>query len=192
MGAYAIIFSVIFCETGLVVTPFLPGDSLVFILGALAASGQIDLISIGITLCLASILGNLLNFRIGCFFGPKIFHAKKLRFIKMEYLIKTHEFYEKHGGKAVVIARFMPIFRTLVPFVAGIAQMNLRRFFVYNLVGSTLWVLIYLFGGYLFGNIPIVERNFALVILGVIVVSLIPGFVVAMIGRGKKLNSANN
>lgn len=189
VGIYAIIFAVIFCETGLVVTPFLPGDSLIFILGAFAASGDINLFTIGVILCLAGVLGNLVNYRIGYYIGPKIFQAERIRFIKMEYLIRTQEFYEKHGGKAVVIARFMPIFRTFVPFVAGIAKMEGQRFFIYNLVGSCSWVLVFLFGGYLFGNIPIVEKNFTLVVFGVILVSLIPGLVAALLEKRKKLSS---
>lgn len=191
-GIYAIIFGVIFCETGLVVTPFLPGDSLIFILGALAANGQINLVTIGAVLCLAGILGNLVNYRIGYYVGPKVFHASKLRFIKIEYLLRTQEFYEKHGGKAVVIARFMPIFRTFVPFVAGIAKMDVQRFFIYNLVGSCSWVLVFLMGGYLFGNIPLVEKNFTLVVFGVILVSLVPGLVAAIAEKRKQISSKSN
>lgn len=191
ISSYAVIFAVIFCETGLVVAPFLPGDSLIFILGAVAAGGQIDLFSMGLLLCLASTLGNLLNFRIGGFLGPKILRARQGRLIKMEYLLKAQEFYEKYGGKAVVVGRFMPVLRTLIPFAAGIAGMNFQRFFLYNLIGSTSWVLVYLFGGYLFGNIPLVAKNFGLVIVGVIIVSLIPGLVAAMLDKAKRLDSAN-
>lgn len=186
---YVILFLVIFCETGLVVTPFLPGDSLIFIVGAFAANGQIDIWIIGAALISAGVLGNLVNYQIGRFIGPKIFHAPRLRFIKHEYLVKTHDFYEKHGGKAVVIARFMPIFRTFVPFIAGIAQMNYRRFFLYNLVGSSMWVLIFLLGGYLFGNIPVVEQNLSLVIIAVILISLMPGFIAGMIEKRKKAHT---
>ncbi|NLW90909.1 MAG: hypothetical protein GXY34_04845 [Syntrophomonadaceae bacterium] len=192
VGIYIIIFAVIFSETGLVVTPFLPGDSLIFILGAFAASGDIDLVTMGMVLCLAGVLGNLVNYRIGYYIGPKIFQAERMRFIKMEYLIRTQEFYEKHGGKAVVIARFMPIFRTFVPFVAGIAKMNGRRFFIYNLVGSCSWVLVFLLGGYLFGNIPIVEKNFTLVVFGVILVSLLPGLVAGLIEKNKKIDAKSD
>lgn len=181
---YVVLFLVIFCETGLVVTPFLPGDSVLFLVGALAASGQMNIYIIGTALVAAGILGNLVNYEIGKFIGPKIFEAN-MRFIKREYLIKTQQFYEKHGGKAVVIARFMPIFRTFVPFVAGIAQMNYQRYFLYNLVGSGLWVVIFLMGGYIFGNIPVVERNFTLVIFLVILISLMPGIIAALIEKRK-------
>jgi membrane-associated protein len=175
--AYLILFLVIFCETGLVVTPFLPGDSLIFILGALAASGEINLLAIASVLMSAAILGNVVNYQIGRFLGPKVFEREKLRFLKREYLIRTHEFYEKHGGKTIIIARFIPIIRTFAPFVAGIGQMNYTSFLFYNITGSVAWVLLFLLGGYTFGNIPVVEKNFTLVVFGIILISLLPAII---------------
>ncbi|MDD3363911.1 MAG: DedA family protein [Syntrophomonas sp.] len=177
MWAYLILFLVIFCETGLVVTPFLPGDSLIFVLGALAASGEINLLTIGSVLMTAAILGNVVNYQIGRFVGPKVFEKEKLRFLKKEYLLRTHEFYEKHGGKTIIIARFIPIIRTFAPFVAGIGQMRYAPFLVYNITGSVAWVLLFLSGGYFFGNVPVVEKNFTLVIFGIIFISLLPGII---------------
>lgn len=174
MWAYLILFLVIFCETGLVVTPFLPGDSLIFVLGALAASGEINLIAIGSILMTAAILGNVINYQIGRFLGPKVFEKENGRFLKKEYLFRTHQFYEKHGGKTIIIARFIPIIRTFAPFVAGIGQMRYTSFLIYNITGSVSWVLLFLVGGYWFGNIPVVERNFTLVIFGIILISLLP------------------
>lgn len=183
---YAIIFLIIFCETGLVVTPFLPGDSLIFVLGALGASGQINLLVICLVLMAAAILGNMLNYQIGYFIGPKVFERDSGLFFKKEYLIRTHAFFEKHGGKTIVIARFMPIIRTFAPFVAGIGQMHYSRFSLFNLVGCIAWVLTFLVGGYLFGNVPGVKDNFTLVIFGIIFVSLIPAIVLSL--RQKKTN----
>lgn len=176
---YLILFLVIFCETGLVVTPFLPGDSLLFVIGALAAGGEIDMLAITMLLMLAAIIGNMVNYQIGRSVGPIIFEAERIRFLNKEHLLKTQKFYEKHGGKAVVIARFMPIFRTFVPFVAGIARMDYMRFTFYNAASSAAWVLVFILGGYLFGNIPIVEENFTLVIFIVIFISLMPGIITA-------------
>ncbi len=179
-AVYLIIFLIIFCETGLVVTPFLPGDSLIFVLGALAASGEINTIAIGGVLMLASILGNLCNYQIGRFIGPRAFEKENPRFFKKEYLFRTHEFFERHGGKTIVIARFMPIIRTFAPFVAGIGQMSYKRFLIYNIVGSVAWVLTFMIGGYSFGNIPVVEKNFTLVIFGIIFISLIPAIIASL------------
>lgn len=190
-GVYFILFMVIFCETGLVVTPFLPGDSLLFVLGAFAANGQVDLYTALASLMTAAILGNFVNYQIGRMVGPKIFDRPKSRLFKKEYLLQTQAFYEKHGGKAVVIARFMPIFRTFVPFVAGIAQMNMARFAIYNIVGSVSWVFIFTIGGYLFGNIPFVQRNFTLVIIGVIFLSLLPGLIAVLRSKASSKSKAN-
>jgi membrane-associated protein len=175
LWSYLILFLVVFCETGLVVTPFLPGDSLIFVLGALAASGEINLFVMGGVLMSAAILGNVVNYEIGKYLGPKVFEKEKQRFLKREYLIRTHEFYEKHGGKTIIIARFIPIIRTFAPFVAGIGQMKYAPFLFYNITGSVAWVTIFLIGGYSFGNIPVVEKNFTLVVFGIIFVSLLPG-----------------
>ena len=174
--AYLILFLVIFCETGLVVTPFLPGDSLIFVLGALSASGEINLVSIASLLMTAAILGNIVNYEIGKTLGPKVFEGKS-RFLKREYLVRTHEFYEKHGGKTIIITRFIPIIRTFAPFVAGIGQMRYAPFLVYNVSGCVSWVLLFLVGGYSFGNIPVVARNFTLVVFAIIFISLLPGVI---------------
>lgn len=174
---YLIVFIIVFCETGLVVTPFLPGDSLLFALGAIAASGSID---IGITYAVissAAILGNIVNYQIGYAVGPKIFFKENVRFFNKEYLIRTRLFYERHGGKTVVFARFLPIFRTFAPFVAGIGRMNYARFTFYNLIGCIAWVTTFLVGGYYFGNIPFIKQNFTLVIIAIIVISLMPAMI---------------
>jgi membrane-associated protein len=187
MFVYAIIFLIIFCETGLVVTPFLPGDSLIFVLGALGASGKINLPAICFVLMAAAILGNMTNYQIGHFVGPKVFEKESGRFFKKEYLIRTHAFFERHGGKTIVIARFMPIIRTFAPFVAGIGQMEYSRFTFFNLLGCVAWVLAFLTGGYLFGNVPGVQNNFTLVILGIILISLVPAVIISW--REKKTNA---
>jgi membrane-associated protein len=176
MWTYLLLFLVIFCETGLVVTPFLPGDSLIFILGALAAGGEINLPIIVDVLMTAAVLGNQVNYHIGRFLGPKVFENQKIPLVKIEYLQSTHAFYEKHGGKTIVIARFMPIIRTFAPFVAGIGLMSYQRFTLYNVIGSAAWVMLLIGGGYCFGNIPVVEDNFTLIILGIIILSLLPAF----------------
>lgn len=172
---YVILFLIIFCETGLVITPFLPGDSLLFALGALAASPDsvLKLIPLSITLIIAGIIGDAVNYSIGRYFGPKVFKTKS-KFFKEEYLTKTQGFYEKHGGKTIILARYVPIVRTFAPFVAGIGKMSYPRFFAYNVVGAISWVLIFLCAGFYFGNLPSVKQNFHLVIVGIIVVSVLP------------------
>jgi len=174
---YLILFLVIFCETGLVVTPFLPGDSLIFVLGALVASDEINSLVIGSVLMSAAILGNVVNYHIGRFLGPKAFEGKRFRFLKKEHLINARLFYERHGGKAIVLARFIPIIRTFAPFVAGIGQMRYMAFMFYNIIGSVAWVLLFLIVGYSFGNIPFVQENFALIVYGIIFVSLLPAVI---------------
>jgi membrane-associated protein len=169
---YGILFLTIFCETGLVVTPFLPGDSLLFAAGALAAIGALDPHLLFLLLVLAGVLGNTANYSIGRFVGAKVFTSDG-RFFKKQYLEKANKFYEKHGGKAVIIGRFLPIFRTFVPFVAGIGAMTYARYSLYNIIGSTLWVGLFIYAGYFFGNLPFVQKHFSLVIL---VLLLIPGF----------------
>ena len=171
---YLVIFVVIFAETGLVVTPFFPGDSLLFAAGAIAAIGDLNVVSLFLLLSLAAFLGNLSNYWIGYKIGPEIFKKEKSRFFNKNYLDRTHEFYEKHGAITIVIARFMPFIRTFAPFVAGIAKMTYFKFLVYSLVGSIMWVCLFLFGGYYFGNIPAVKEHFSLVIIAIIVISLIP------------------
>ncbi|MEN6331138.1 MAG: DedA family protein [Smithella sp.] len=175
--AYVIVFLVIFCETGLVVAPILPGDSLLFALGSIAALGALNLELLLILLCIAAIAGNTVNYTIGHFLGPKVFHYEDNRFFKKEYLVKTHKFYEKHGGKTIIITRFMPIVRTFAPFVAGIGAMTYTKFTLYNVVGGVAWVCSFLLGGYFFGNIPSVKNNFTLVILAIIIVSILPGVI---------------
>jgi membrane-associated protein len=170
---YVILFLIIFCETGLVITPFLPGDSLLFAAGALAASGNMNILMLCLICFVAAILGNQINFVIGKFFGPKIFETER-KYLKKDHLVTTQEFYDKHGGKALIIGRYMPFIRTFVPFVAGIGQMNTYRFTYFNIVGALLWVVPLLGIGYLFGNIPIVKENFSIIIIAILIVSLLP------------------
>src|SRR5438270_7221472 len=156
---YVILFVVVFLETGVVVTPFLPGDSLLFAAGAFAAAGALEVSWVFGLLLVAAVLGDTMNYRIGSLIGPRAFHGQN-RFFKREHLERTHQFYERHGGKTIVIARFMPIIRTFAPFVAGIGQMSYGRFVVYNIVGGLLWTGLFVFGGYYFGNLPLVKRHF--------------------------------
>jgi membrane-associated protein len=173
---YPILFAVIFCETGLVVTPFLPGDSLLFAVGALAAvdnSGTLSAPLASVILGLAAVLGNTLNYSIGRAIGPPAFSGR-YRLLKVEYLRRTEEFFRRHGAMAVLVSRFVPIIRTCAPFVAGIGRMPYARFIAYNLAGGFAWVLLFIWGGYLFGNLPLVKRNFGLVTLCIVAGSLVP------------------
>ncbi len=170
---YLILFLIIFCETGLVITPFLPGDSLLFAAGAISALGLMNIWIIVFILCVAAILGDSLNYSIGKFIGQKVFE-KNYRLINKKHLLKATSFYEKHGGKTIVLARFVPIIRTFAPFVAGIGRMDYLRFIIYNLLGGVLWVFTCSFAGYFFGNIPIIKENFSIVILAIILISLLP------------------
>jgi membrane-associated protein len=173
---YPILFAVIFCETGLVVTPFLPGDSLLFAIGALSAidtSGTLKAPLLAVLLAAAAVLGNMANYAVGRAIGPPAFSGR-YRLLKVDYLRRTEAFFVRYGGFAVLVSRFMPILRTLVPFVAGIGRMPYARFFGYNLVGGTLWVMLFVWGGYLFGNIPLVKNNFGVVTILIIIVSLAP------------------
>lgn len=174
---YAILFFIIFAETGFVVTPFLPGDSLLFVAGALAAVGGMDLLLLIASLSVAAILGNQVNYHIGRFIGPKVFHWEDSRFFNRKALEKTHAFYEKHGGKAVVISRFLPLFRTFVPFVAGVGSMSYARFTGFNVSGALLWVVSLTVVGFLFGNVPWIKQNLTLVIIGIIILSFVPVFI---------------
>lgn len=174
---YAILFLIIFCETGLVVTPFLPGDSLIFAVGALSAKGVLSFFVVTAVMIVAAILGDTLNYWIGYRVGPRVFTSESSRWLNRQHLDKTHQFYEKYGGKTIIIARFMPIIRTFAPFVAGIGRMSYGKFLLYNVVGGVLWIVLFMVAGYLFGNIPIVRRNFTLVIFGIIIVSVLPGVI---------------
>jgi len=174
---YLILFLIIFCETGLVITPILPGDSLLFAAGAFAAIGALEVMWLFMLLSVAAIAGDTVNYGIGSFLGPKVFHRENVRFLNREYLDRTHQFYERHGGKTIIIARFMPIIRTFAPFVAGMGKMTYVRFISYNVVGGIVWIAAFIFGGYYFGNIPMVKRNFTLVILAIILLSILPGIV---------------
>jgi membrane-associated protein len=174
---YLILFIVIFCETGLVATPFLPGDSLLFAVGTFAARGSLDLTTILLLLSIAAVLGDTVNYWIGYALGPKVFHTESTRFLNKKHLERTHEFYERHGGKTIIIARFVPIIRTFAPFVAGIGRMTYGHFIAYNVFGGIGWVGILTLGGYFFGNIPVVQRNFSIVIMAIIVISILPGVI---------------
>ncbi|MDR1162957.1 MAG: DedA family protein [Candidatus Accumulibacter sp.] len=182
---YAILFLVVFCETGLIVTPFLPGDSLLFVSGALAALGGMDIALLIAVLMLAASLGDSVNYHIGRFAGPWVFKWEDSFFFNRESLKKTETFYEKHGGKTLVIARFLPIIRTFAPFVAGVGRMNYARFIVFNVSGAALWTLSLTLAGYFLGNLPWVRKNLSFVMLGIIAVSLLPGLIGAWLERGE-------
>ena len=174
---YLILFLIVFCETGLVFTPFLPGDSLLFAVGAMAAAGYLDIRGVLIVLSAAAVLGDSANYGIGRALAPKVFQHKKIPFLKREYLERTERFFEKYGGKTIIIARFVPIIRTFAPFLAGAGAMRYRRFLLYNVTGGLLWVFLLTLAGYYFCALPLVKKNFSLVILGIIAVSLLPGII---------------
>ena len=177
LWVYAILFLIVFCETGLVVTPLLPGDSLLFAAGTFAAIGSFDLWLLCIILTLAAIAGDTVNYWIGSYVGPRVFHKEKVRFLNKSHLVKAHEFYERYGGKTIIIARFVPIIRTFAPFVAGIGKMTYGKFMSYNVIGGISWVLICVLAGFYFGNLPLVKNNFSLVIGAIIIISILPGVV---------------
>jgi len=190
---YLVLFLIVFCETGFIVTPFLPGDSLLFACGAFAASGSMSILTVFTIFVAAAILGDTVNFQIGRFIGPKIYNKKRLRLIKREHLDKTHQFYEKHGGKTIILARFIPIIRTFAPFVAGIGNMSYFKFIAYNIIGGFLWVTICVFSGYFFGNLPWVKQHFELVVLGIIFISIVPVLIeIVKNAISKQIESKNN
>jgi len=174
---YGLLFTIVFLETGLVVTPILPGDSLLFAAGSFAALGALDVRLLFVLLSVAAVLGDTVNYAIGHYLGPKVFHYERSRFFNPEHLRKTHRFYEKYGGKTIIIARFVPIVRTFAPFVAGIGAMTYLRFLAYNVIGGVLWVAVCLFAGYFFGNLPIVKKNFSLAIIAIVILSVMPAVV---------------
>ena len=172
---YGVLFVIVFCETGLVVTPFLPGDSLLFAIGALAATNgsPINLPLVVLLLCIAAIAGDAVNYSAGYFVGPRVF-SERSRFLNRDHLLRTQAFYDKHGGKTIIVARFMPIIRTFAPFVAGIGKMQYARFAAFNVIGGVAWVTAFVLGGFFFGNVPVVKRNFHFVILGIVFLSILP------------------
>ena len=174
---YLILFLIIFCETGLVIMPFLPGDSLLFVAGAIAANGVMDVQFLAVLLMLAAFTGDNTNYWIGRYLGPKIFSRTDSRILNRKHLDKTNLFYEKHGGKTIIFARFLPIFRTFAPFVAGIGRMTYTTFMSYSAIGSLLWINFFIFGGYFFGNVPIVKNNLSFFIFGIVFISIIPGII---------------
>ena len=189
MWTYVILFVVIFIETGLVVTPFLPGDSILFAAGALiAAQGVLDVKVLYLLMVLAAVLGDTANYWIGHFIGPRVFHENS-RWLKKEYLDRTHDFYEKHGGKTIFLARFIPIIRTFAPFVAGVGDMTYWHFISYNVVGGILWPALFLFGGYYFGNIPFIKNHFSLVVIAIVLISLLPAVIEVLRSRKKPQTS---
>jgi membrane-associated protein len=177
LWTYAILALIIFSETGFVITPFLPGDSLLFAAGALAVNGVLNPFFLFILLSIAAILGNTLNYWIGYFIGPNILLKKNIRFVNRDYLQRAHEYFEKYGGRTIIFARFLPIFRTFVPFIAGISSMTYGVYMLYNVLAGILWVALFVFAGYYFGNLPIVKNNFSLVILAIVIVSALPAVV---------------
>ena len=174
---YAVLFIIIFLETGLVVPPFLPGDSIIFASGALAAIGAMNVMSLLIIFYIAAVLGDTANYYIGKKIGSGIMEKEKVKFINKNYLIKANNYYEKHGAITIVLSRFIPIIRTFAPFVAGITKMNYRSFIKYNLIGGALWVLLFLVGGFALGNLPIVKSNFSIIVIAIIIISVIPAIV---------------
>jgi membrane-associated protein len=186
---YAILFLVIFAETGFVFTPFLPGDSLLFAAGTFAAIGSFNVNILFIILTAAAILGDTVNYWIGHYLGLKLFE-KNNRFLKKEYLDRTHKFYEKHGGKTIILARFIPIVRTFAPFVAGVGAMTYIKFISYNILGGIAWCALFIYGGYFFGNLSFVKNNFSLVIMAIIVISVLPMFIEYMRHRRSKDKTA--
>ena len=174
---YLILFAIIFCETGLVILPFLPGDSLIFAAGTLAALGALDIKWLIILMCIAAVAGDTVNYWIGYWVGPKIFQKENVRFLNKKHLMEAHAFYEKYGGITIILARFMPFVRTFAPFVAGIGTMSYWRFMSYNVIGGIAWINIFGWLGYYFGNMPYIKKNFSLVIIAIVVISVMPAVI---------------
>jgi membrane-associated protein len=174
---YLLLFLIVFCETGLVVTPFLPGDSLLFVAGTVSGAGAMNVHVLALVLTLAAVVGDSLNYAIGRWIGPRVFRRVDSWFFKRAYLERTHRFFERFGGRTIVIARFVPIVRTYAPFVAGVGQMDYRRFAAFNVSGAILWVGLIIYAGYLFGNVSVIKNNLSVVILGIILLSMSPGLV---------------
>ena len=174
---YAVLFLIVFLETGLVVTPFLPGDSLLFVAGTIAAGGELHVHALVLLLICAAVIGDSVNYAVGRYIGPRVFRFEDSRFFKRAYVDRTHAFFERHGGKTIIIARFVPIIRTYAPFVAGIGRMSYRHFLLFNVTGAVLWVVLLTYAGYFFGNLPVVKDNLSLVIVGIIVLSVMPGII---------------
>ncbi len=174
MWIYAILFLIVFCETGLVVTPFLPGDSLLFVAGWLWAVSDMNVHALVVALIVAAVLGDAVNYAVGHYLGPRVFHWEDSRFFNRKALDRTHEFYERYGGKTIIIARFVPFIRTFAPFVAGIGRMTYAKFAFFNITGAVLWVVSLIYAGYFFGNIPVIRNNLTVVIFSIIGISLLP------------------
>lgn len=187
LWTYAILFAVIFCETGLVVTPFLPGDSLLFVAGAIAAQPDmpLEVNILALIVFAAAVLGDSSNYMIGHFFGQKLFSNPNSKIFKQSYLEKTHSFYKKYGGKTIIIARFVPIVRTFAPFVAGMGKMHYYYFMLYNVTGGALWVALFCYAGYFFGDLPFVQQNLKLLVVAIIVISILPAIIEVMRARHK-------
>lgn len=190
MWVYAILFLIIFVETGLVVMPLLPGDSLLFAAGAIAATGAMDPVLLSALLFVAAVMGDSLNYQIGHYIGPRVFNMN-LRFIKRDHLLKTQAFFEKHGGKTIIFARFMPIIRTFAPFIAGVGSMTYPRFLLFNVVGGAAWILSFIWLGYFFGNLPVIKDNFTYVIFAIIGISLMPALIEFVRHRWAKHNKSH-
>lgn len=189
---YAILFLIIFCETGLVVTPILPGDSLLFAIGALTASGSFDLPTVLLLLTVAAVLGDAVNYQIGARMGMKAFEKPDSKIFKREYLERTQRFYDRYGGKTIIIARFVPIVRTFAPFLAGVGSMGYARFALYNVSGAVLWILVVTLAGYFFGELPIVKNNFGLVVMAIIILSIMPAVIELIRAKRETAQLANH
>ncbi|WP_097026752.1 DedA family protein [Clostridium peptidivorans] len=183
MWTYALIFLIIFCETGLVVTPFLPGDSILFATGALASIGSLKIFPLFIVVYLSAVMGDIVNYHIGQKIGTNILEKKDVKYINKEYLKKANSFYEKHGSMTIVVGRFIPVIRTFVPFVAGIGEMSYSKFIAYNMLGGVLWVTLFLGGGYFLGELPFIKQHFSYILIAIIIISIIPGIVAFIKGK---------